>query len=153
MDEQGETETPLGRYHWWFTGAMVALIGHCCMVLNMSFHSSVSSGLTPDHAIHCRGRWHLIGLLASERRAPSEDERKRLTFGNLGIFLLFNALLLLGLVSSGGLQVMLAELDVPFSTFMIIFMSILTAAMVLNYLLIRWAYGGLSHKRADRLKE
>ena len=150
MDEQGETETPLGRYHWWFTGAMVALIA-LFMVLNSLFKLSVTglTLITPFiAAVVASDRF--VGV---ERRAPSEDERKRLTFGNLGIFLLFNALLLLGLVSSGGLQVMLAELDVPVSTFMIIFMSILTAAMVLNYLLIRWAYGGLSHKRADRLKE
>ena len=150
MDEQGETETPLGRYHWWFTGAMVgftAILAFLNMYLDIS--ASGPSLITPFIA----AMFASDRFVTSERRAPSEDERKRLTFGNLGIFLLFNALLLLGLVSSGGLQVMLAELDVPVSTFMIIFMSILTAAMVLNYLLIRWAYGGLSHKRADRLKE
>ena len=150
MDEQGETETPLGRYHWWFTGAMVAIIA-LFMVLNSLFKLSVTglTLITPFiAAIVASDRF-----VAVERRAPSEDERKRLTFGNLGIFLLFDALLLLGLVSSGGLQVMLAEMDVPVGTFMIIFMSILTAAMVLNYLLIRWAYGDLSRKRADRLKE
>lgn len=150
MSEAGDAETPLGAYFGWFTAALVAAMILLAIIRVMfNFNASGVGLITPFIAATIASD----RFVQRERRAPTEDERKRLTFGNLGIFLSINALVLLGLVTSGGLQVLLAETKVPMNTFMILFMSILAAAMVMNFLLIRWVYGGIAKKRAAKLSD
>ena len=141
-------ETSLGRYHWWYVGSLVAatvLIGCVRAYFNVSVTGVLL--ITPFLAATVASDRFVI----REQRVPSEDERKRLTFGHLAIFILINALVLLGFVSGGGLDIVLSQMNATIETFMAIFMSFLMAALVLNYLLIRWSYGGIARKRAQKL--
>jgi len=145
----GEIDTvPLGRYHLWFVAGLIGIIV-LFAVVRAAFNISLSgpSAISPFLAAMVASD----RFVAREQRVPSDEERKRLTAGNLGIFILINALILLGLVAGGGLEIIVEEIGGTANSFVAIFLSLFAAMIVLNYLLIRWAYGGLARKRAEKL--
>ena len=150
MSEPEDVDTPLGRYFGWFTGALLALL--MLLMIARALLQMQLSGIfliTPFiAAIVASDRF-----VQRERRAPSEDERKRLTFGALGITLFASGFMALAVVSGGGLHAVAAEQDVPMNTIIIIAFSILLSALVMNYLLIRWAFGSIARRRAEYLSK
>ena len=91
--------------------------------------------------------------MGSEMCIRDRDERKRLTFGNLGITLFAAGFMALAAVSGGALHAYAERAEVPINFILILALSIILSALVLNYLLIRWAYGSIARKRAGRLSE
>lgn len=150
MHEPEKNETPLGRYFIWFTMCLLVVI-----ILLL--------GLRATLQLDAYGLFMIAPFLAaivaadrfvrSERRAPSQQERKQLTFGNLGITLFAAGFMALAAVSSGALFAYAEQAEVPINVILILSISIILSALVLNYLLIRWAYGSIAHKRAGRLSE
>ena len=150
MSKPEDADTQLGRYFGWFTGALLALL-----VLLL-----IARGLLQ---MRLSGIFLILPFIAAivasdrfvqrEKRAPNEEERKRLTFGALGITLFACGFMALAVVSGGGLHAFAAELDVPMNTIIIIMFSILLSVLVLNYLLIRWAFGSIARRRAENLSK
>ena len=148
MSEPGDVETPLGRYFGWFTGALLALL--VLLLISRGLLGLQFSGLfliAPFFAaIVASDRF-----VQQEKRAPSEDERKRLTFGALGVTLFACGFMALAVVSGGGLHGFAAEAEIPINSIIIIAFSILLSGLILNYLLIRWAFGSIARRRAETI--
>ena len=144
MSGDGDEHVPLGTYFAWFAFGLLAF--YILMAVLRQFLSSnligvsligpffVSSGLAER-------------FLSKEKRVPTNEERRSLVMGGLGIFLFINTGLLL-LAFAGGA---LSDIGVDLNTLLAISLSVLMSALVLNYLLMRWAYGGLLRKRAKKL--
>lgn len=145
----GDDEHPsLGRYFGWFTGLLIA--AYVLIAIAQGMMSANLNGfaiIAPFFA----GLIVVDRFISRERRAPSSQEQHQLTMGGLGIALFANALFVLAFATSGGVDQLSEQLKVPVQTLMIIFFSILAASLVLNYLLLRWAYGGIARKRAEKL--
>ena len=148
MGTPEDSDTPLGRYFGWFTASMLAAL--VLLLIARTFLQTQFSGIFLIAPF-------LAAIIASDRfvqqekRAPSEDERKRLTFGALGITLFACGFMALAVVSGGGLHTYAAEANIPINTIIIIAVSIILSTLILNYLLIRWAFGSIARKRAEKL--
>ncbi len=148
MDELGNNETPLGRYFGWFTIALLIFVTALLFVRNLLGVSTTGIAMSAPFiaAIITSDRF-----VQGERRAPSEQERKQLTFGNLGITLFAFGFMALAAVTGGALHSFAEQVSAPVSTILMLAVSIMLSALVLNYVLIRWAYGSIARKRAEKL--
>ena len=150
MSAPEDADTPLGRYFGWFTammlGALVLLmLARAMLQMQLSGIFLIAPFLA---AIVTADRF-----VQQEKRAPSEDEHKRLTFGALGITLFACGFMALAVVSGGGLHSYAANAEVPINTIVVVVFSVLLSALVLNYLLIRWAFGSIARRRAENLSD
>lgn len=147
MSDQEQNETPLGGYFGWFT--VLLLLNVVVILLLRSFlnFSAVGIAMIAPFIASIISSYRFVG---NEQRAPTEVERTQLTLGSLGISLFALGFMALAAVSGGALHAFAKQADVPVTTILIISFSITLCALVLNYLLIRWAYGSIARKRAEQ---
>ena len=117
---------------------LVAVIG--------SFFSASMSAMTflaPFFAAALAGE----RFLKKEQRLPSDSERRTLTNGSFFIFVGIN-IVLIGLAALVGVFSEAGNLS---GTVFLILAGILGFVLLIAYFMIRWAYGKMLHKHADRL--
>jgi len=88
-------------------------------------------------------------FLKVENRRPTDAERSQLTTGSFLIFVGINVLLL-GLLFLTGIFTEAAS-SVNLSTLFIILGVIFAVVFLITYFMIRWAYGNLLNKQADKM--
>lgn len=144
MGGSPEEDVPLGRYFAWFTGAL--LVTYVAIALVRHFFGIDGTGvslITPFFAAMIAGEQFLL----KEKKVPNGEEKRSLVLGGLGIFLMINALFLL-LAAFGDIA---ERAGVTSKDFMLIFAGMMIFALIINYFLMRWAYGGMLKKRAEKL--
>ena len=128
------------RYHVTFGISLIvimiilAIVG---MVLRSGSTVGVSSVSPFLAATVVAGRF-----LKRERRIPTPTEKNKLVWGGMLIFFMFNAILL---------AILLYGIGPEGSMLLIIIGLFFAATALLNFFLMRWAYGGLLAKRAKKL--
>jgi len=89
-------------------------------------------------------------FIKAEKRAPNDGERSRLTLGSFIIFIAIN-IALLGLAYFGGAFNDLSLETNTMGTLSTILGVVLLIMFAIVFFMIRWAYGGLTRKRAAKL--
>lgn len=89
-------------------------------------------------------------FVKKENRAPSDEERNALTLGSFFIFVAINLALLALAFVGGAFGDVFSEADGAGSITTILGV-VLLILFVIVFFMMRWAYGGLTRKRADKL--
>jgi hypothetical protein len=89
-------------------------------------------------------------FLKVEKRLPTEAERSKLTTGSFLIFLAINVLLI-GIALSTISLMAVSSSDV-IGRIILILAIIMTFVLLISYFMIRWAYGGLLRKQAEKMR-
>ena len=141
-----QSRVKLSKYIWIFIGWYIGL--NIVLIALHSFFDAGSSAMSvvlPFLAAMAAGESFLKG----ENRIPSQIERKKLTNRSFSIVMIIQLFLTLLVVISGALsELQSAGLGTNILVFVGIFILI---AAVIQYFLIRWAYGGITRRRAARL--
>lgn len=138
---------PISSYLLFFALAYVGTL-ILFAVISMFLSSAGSSGtvIAPFLAAMMIGEF----FIKKERRAPNDAERNALTMGSFFIFAAINIVLLV-LAFVGGA---LGDIEVDGNGFalisglLILFLGVL---FLIVFFMMRWAYGGLTRKRAEKL--
>lgn len=85
-----------------------------------------------------------------ENRAPNDAEHNFLTWGSFAIFFSLNVILVLLVVLGGAFAELQAESDGNRILF-IVFSAAMFILCFIAFFMMRWAYGGLTRKRAVKL--
>jgi len=142
------TNKRLTRYHVVFGIVLIIM-----MIIIALIKISLKDGLTGVSMITPYLVSMFVGehFIKRERRLPTASEKDRLVWGGLIIFIALEIFFLaLGWVSG------VFEDEIPTNTnataFLIIIVAIYIFVVLVNYFLMRWAYGSLLTKRANKLK-
>lgn len=140
-------KTSLKRYYMMFGGVLVALMILTVIIQMMLPVSSLSgvSMITPFLAAMFTGE----GFLKRERRFPDASEKNKLIWSGLAIFLGLN-FFITAITWSGGAVFEGAKVSED-PTFFVIVLVLLICVVAINFFLMRWAYGSLLKKRAEKL--
>jgi len=89
-------------------------------------------------------------FIKKENRAPNDSERKVLTMGSFAIFIAINLSLLALAFFSGGLGDGFADAGGTGAMAIILGFIFLVICLIV-FFMMRWAYGGVTRKRAEKL--
>lgn len=136
------------RYHVIFTSALIGLT----VILGVINSFLDSGGLTGVSAVtpFLAATFAAHSFLNRERKIPNAAEKNKLILTQLFIFLALNALILALVFFSGVLGEILPD-GTGGSTLLTIIGVVFAILALINYFLMRWAYGGLLRKRAEKL--
>jgi hypothetical protein len=145
--------TSLTRYFFWFF--VICLVSTCiCGVIAALLPMGVGAVLTMVPYLIAM-IWVLYKFLKTERRAPTQAERKKITLGFSLIFWLYNlSFLMLGLFiaarsNPNAWQDFLLYLQQPQFLTIVIIMFLLIATPL--YLLTYWFYGQQAQRMANKM--
>lgn len=138
---------PLSSYLLYFALAYVGIL-ILFAVISTFLSSAGSSGSVIAPFVAAM----LIGELfvKRENRAPSDEERDALTFGSFFIFVALNIVLLALAFFGGAFGDVFAETD-RLGMLTTILAIVLIVIFAITFFMMRWAYGGLTRKRANKL--
>jgi len=91
-------------------------------------------------------------FVKSEKRAPNNEERNRLTFFSFGVFLVINISLISLAFSAGAFDGVFSDGDSG-GPLLTMFAVIFTVLLLIVFFMMRWAYGGLTQKFATKILE
>jgi len=138
---------PLSSYLLFFALAYVGML-ILFAVISMFLSSAGSSGsvVAPFLAAMIIGEF----FVKKENRAPNDEERNALTLGSFFIFVVINVALLALAFVGGAFGDAFSETG-GLGTITTILGIVLLVLFTIVFFMIRWAYGGLTRKRAEKL--
>ena len=138
---------PLSSYLLYYAFAYVGIL-ILFAIISMVISSAGSSGavIGPFLAAMMIGEF----FIKKENRAPNEAERNALTLGSFLIFAAINIALLLLAFLGGGFGDAFSEAGGA-GTITAIIGVVLIFLCLIVFFMMRWAYGGLTRKRAEKL--
>ena len=138
---------PLISYLLYFAFAYVGML-ILFTIISMFISSAGSSGtvIAPFLSAMMIGEF----FIKKEQRAPDDAERNYLTLGSFAIFVVLN-LALAGLVIFGGGFAELQSESDGNTVLLIIIGAVCLILFPIVFFMMRWAYGGLTRKRAAKL--
>lgn len=138
---------PFSSYLIYFAFAYVGML-ILFTIISMFISSAGSSGsiVAPFLAAMIIGEF----FIKKENRAPNNAERKALTWGSFLIFLAIN-IALVALAYIGGAFGDISVGGNGVGTLVLIVAALMTLLCVAVFFMMRWAYGGLTRKRAVKL--
>ncbi len=138
---------PLSSYLLFYALAYVGML-ILFAVISMFLSSAGSSGsiIAPFLAAMIIGEF----FIKKENRAPNDEERNSLTLGSFFIFVALNLTLLAIAFVGGAFGDAFSEAG-RLGTITTILFIVLLIVFAIVFFMMRWAYGGLTRKRAEKL--
>ncbi|MDA8708662.1 ABZJ_00895 family protein [Hellea sp.] len=142
-----EMNRPISSYLLFFALAYVGML-ILFAIISMFLSSAGSSGTVIAPFIAAM----IIGevFVKKESRAPNDEERNALTLGSFFIFVAINVALLALAFVGGAFGDVFSETG-SFGAITTILSVLLLVVFVIVFFMMRWAYGGLTRKRAEKL--
>jgi len=138
---------PLSSYLLFFALAYVGVL-ILFAIISMFLSSAGNSGsvIAPFLAAMIIGEF----FVKKENRAPNDDERNALTLGSFFIFVAINIALLALAFAGGAFGDAFSEAG-SLGTITTVLGIVFLILFAIVFFMMRWAYGGLTRKRAEKL--